>query len=192
LPLNFFSSSLTILTWIFLKALRKRYGTWITTAFLLPATSSWLQSHDKHRHRMSQPYTTGFYISKGVSLHSTVDVKVLEVALELLVTVLQVEESLQVQQNRPKAHHNPDTWATQHSSSISKNKSAIMGGERRGLELCSPGRRSPRTRRAQGPYPSGSSSSLCTSCLTFAAGSCSGGGNWKRRARISNQRKGRW
>ena len=51
LPLNFFSSSLTSLTWIFLKALRRRYGTWITTAFLFPATSIWLQSHDRHHHQ---------------------------------------------------------------------------------------------------------------------------------------------
>nr|ACN36726.1 unknown [Zea mays] len=42
LPLNFFSSSLTSLTWIFLKALRRRYGTWMTTAFLLPVTSIWI------------------------------------------------------------------------------------------------------------------------------------------------------
>ena len=53
------------LTWIFLKALRRRYGTWITTAFLLPATSIWLQSHNKHRHPMSKPKTTGYYISTG-------------------------------------------------------------------------------------------------------------------------------
>ena len=40
-----------------------------------------------------------------------------------------------------------------------------MGGERGGgLVLCIPARRSPRTRRAQGPSPSGSSSSRCTSC----------------------------
>jgi hypothetical protein len=44
LPLNFFSSSLTSLTWIFLKALRRRYGTWITTAFLFPTISNCLQT----------------------------------------------------------------------------------------------------------------------------------------------------
>ena len=89
LPLNFFSSSLTSLTWIFPKALRRRYGMWITTAFLLPATSIWLQSHNKHRHPMSKPKTTGYYISTGdnrqqeetVTLHSIVDVQVLELEL---------------------------------------------------------------------------------------------------------------
>ena len=53
------------LTWIFLKALRRRYGTWITTAFLLPATSIWLQSHNKHRHPMSKPKTTGYYCKEN-------------------------------------------------------------------------------------------------------------------------------
>jgi hypothetical protein len=170
LPLNFFSSSLTSLTWIFLKALRRRYGTWITTAFLFPATSIWLQSHDKHHHQRSHPYNRGNHISTSDTvreetgrLHSIVDVEVLEVALELLVAVLQVKESLRGSNKHIRARR--DAHEIRNAKMPRREKKI---GE--GLALCSPERRSPRTRRARGPSPSGSSSSRCTSCLPFAAG----------------------